>query len=304
MRNASKLVIAAAGITLALPVAFLLLRGSPDAVSAIGTAAAAHPASVAAPPEAVVALPVLAALPPRPLPRDAGATLTAAARATQPSCAAASLRVETAAAAMLSVRLSAPCLPGARVELRHGALAFAVLTDTGGIFEGRIPALTREATVQATLPDGARLAASALVGTLDTVERTALVAGASGALHLNAFENGAGFGDAGHRHPAAPGTPGTGPGGYLTYLGDAAARPALFAEIYTAAVGQPEAQLAIEAELTAATCGTDLAASVLRAGKSAPLAITIAMPACDGIEGAVLLPLPAAPVALAAVDQR
>jgi hypothetical protein len=295
MRNRYKLVSVAAAALVAVASGLVMLRQAPVA-TAVAPVAALPPARQSVPSEPHAAAPALPALARRVPPSEAVAAA--------PACAAAMLSVTPAPQAMLAVQLSAPCQPGTRIELRHGELAVAVLTDDNGGYSGLLPALVREARLQVTFADGAQLAARVRVGDIDRFERVALLSGATGALHLNAFENGAGFGDAGHRSATAPGTQGAGPGGYLTLLGDPAAAPPLLAEVYSAPAGLPPAQLAVRADVSAATCGSDLGGTLLRMGAPAPLAFTLAMPACDGIDGAVLLPLPEVPLALALADQR
>ncbi|MBW6506453.1 MAG: hypothetical protein K0B00_06850 [Rhodobacteraceae bacterium] len=293
MRNPYKLASVAAALLVVATSGYVILRPKPP-VAAVPVAAAPN-ANAAIAADTHAAAPALPAPPRHAQPPEVFATA--------PACAAAVLTVSPAPQAMLAVQLQAPCQPGARVELRHGGLAVAVQTDVTGSYTGLLPALAREARLEVTLPDGARLAARVRIGDIASVERVALLSGATGALHLHAFENGAGFGDAGHRSAAAPGAPGQGTGGYLTLLGDAGATPPLLAEVYTAPAGLPPAQLAVQADVSAATCGTDLGGIVLRMGGAAQLALTLAMPACDGIDGAVLLPLPDVPLALALADQ-
>jgi len=234
-------------------------------------AEAAAPPSIAAPVD-LAAPPSLPGVPARARPADFAALPAVA------SCAAPTLTVATAAGAMLTLDLAAPCLPSARVELRLGDLAFAVLTDDAGGLRRQMPAMAQTNRVLAILPDGTELAASAEANELGAIERIALIAGASSALHLSA------------------------PGGQITLLGDPAARPALLAEVHSIAKSAPEAAVMVVADLTPATCGTDLGAAFWRAGTPGTVPLSLAMPDCDGIDGAVVLALPAAPLALAAAN--
>lgn len=270
MHNIRRIASIAVAVLVAAISGFQMQRGPGSAPSL--AAAPAAPPSVAAPVE-TAALPVLPGLPLRTAPAEV-ATLPAALACTAPR-----LTLAPAAGAMLALDLTAPCLPAARVELRLGALTFAVQTDAEGRYQGMAPAMTRSTIVQALLPDGTELTAGAEVEGLASFGRVALIAGASAALHLSAA-----------------------PGGEIIALGDPAARPALLAEVHSIAASAPEAEVTLVADLTPATCGADLRAAFWRAGEPAPVPVTLAMPECDGIDGAVLLPLPAAPLALAAAD--
>ena len=268
MRNIRRYAAVAVAVLVAALSGIVLHRSPGEASQA---AAAAAPPSIAAPVD-LAALPSLPGLPARALPADFAALPALA------SCAAPTLTVAPAAGAMLMLDLAAPCLPSARVELRLGALTFAVLTDAAGGFHAQMPAMAQTNRVLAIMPDGTELAASAEAPDLGAIERIALIAGASSALHLSA------------------------PGGQITALGDPAARPALLAEVHSIAKAAPEAAVIVVADLTPATCGADLGATFWRAGAPDVVPLSLAMPDCDGIDGAVLLPLPAAPLALAAAN--
>lgn len=224
------------------------------------------------------------------------------------SCAAPTLTLIPGPAATLGVVLAAPCFPDATVTLRHDALIFAIRTDAEGRFAGTLPALTREARLEALLPGTEWVAATASVQGLDVVNRVVLLSTAPN-MHLNAFEYGAEFGSIGHVRADAPRAPDTGLGGYLTLLGDPLAVPPRLAQVYTAPASLSDVTLELDADVTAETCTHDLHATMLRvlAGRAeagGPQALSVAMPDCDGVEGAVLLPLPGMPIALAAADHK
>jgi hypothetical protein len=256
------------------------------------------------------ALPALPALPGR-LPQvDLGAGRAASAADASydsfgRSCAALQLTLQPEPGAMIALQLLAPCDGESTAILRQGALQFAVRTDAQGLYSTRLPALSHEVRVRAILPGGREIEAVAQASGLETVNRVVLLAGSSTALRLNAFESGAVWGGGGHVSAAAPRSPQSTAGGYLMQLGDAAAMPPMLAQVYSAPVALTDVALELEALLGAGSCGLDLAATVLRimGGQPAPgTSLTLAMPPCDGVEGAVLMPLPGLPVALARAD--
>jgi hypothetical protein len=315
MRNTNKIVLVAATFLLAAATGQLMQRDSaPDIRPAPVAALPLHPSvamiAVSDAPGEVVSLP---ALPDRRPAADLGLTRAASAADVVyddygRSCAAPSLTLTPGAQATLTFALAAPCYPDATVTLRHETLVFAIRTDAQGRFTGTLPALARDVRLEALLPGNERLAAISGVQGLEALNRVVVLANAPD-LALNAFEYGAEFGSLGHVRADTPRAPDTALGGYLTLLGDPAATPPALAQVYTAPAGMGDVTLELDAALTPETCDRDLRATLLRvlAGRPearGPLALTLAMPACDGVEGAVLLPLPGMPVALAAADQR
>ncbi len=112
---------------------------------------------------------------------------------------------------------------------------------------------------------------------------------------MNAFENGADYGDAGHVSSNNPHTPLTGvppAGGYVTMLGDDAVMMPMLAEIYTfPAGGTANADVVVEAIVTDATCGRTLRGETVMtlAGKANVTELTLAMPDCDGVGDILVL---------------
>ncbi len=279
MRNIRRNVAVAASVAIAAASGWYMQHDAPmhTIASAFAGAAVAAPppASAPSPAEVFAAAPQLLL----PLPRLSVHGVAAAAPALAPAllCADATLAVTPLPGAMLQVRLAAPCLPLERVEMRIGQLAFAVLTDADGGYKATIPALSPDAQVQALFSEGATLIAAAQLDGIDEYERAALLADTSGALHFVAH-----------------------PGAELTMLGDPGAEPPLLAEIHSVAAHIGAEPPVLRADLGANTCGNDLDGIVLRSGVVAEaLPITLAMPECDGIDGAVLVPLPPAPMSLA-----
>lgn len=266
----------------------------------------------------VAALPQLPARPlsPEALRAEPAAPAEPAVQGFQPTCAPASLSLDPMPRALVSVALSAPCDPGATVTLRQGAMDFAARLDAAGRWSGVIPALGPAVSVATTLPAGEELTAQKAVAGTDLVDRVILLWSGPAEVHLNAYEYGSDYGGAGHIFAAAPRTPDTPLGGYMLAYGDGAEGP--HAEVYSAPAAMTDIRFDLEAPVTAASCGHDVQAQVLRvrAGQiEAPVPVNFAMPDCaeglqpvDGAEagadlgGSVVLDLPQAVVSLAATN--
>lgn len=266
----------------------------------------------------VAALPQLPMRPlsPEALPADAELPAEPAVQGFQPPCAAATLALDAMPRGLVSVLLSAPCAPGATVTLRQGPMGFAARLDAAGRWSGVIPALGPEVAVATLLPSGERLEANRSVTGTDLIDRTILLWTGPAAIQLNAYEYGSAYGGAGHIFAAAPRTPDTPLGGYLLSYGDGAEGP--HAEVYSAPAAMTDIRFDLEAPVTAASCGRDLQAQVLRvrAGRiEAPVPVSFAMPDCAepgagdadllpdaDLGGSVVLDLPQAVVSLAATN--
>ncbi|MGR3792478.1 hypothetical protein [Vannielia sp. SX4] len=205
-----------------------------------------------------------------------------------------SLSAKPQPAAMVRLALTAPCNPGELVTFTHGPLTFTEVTNNEGGLVVDVPALAANASFEASFPLGERATALALVPGVDDFNRTALSWEGTGGVALHAFENGAEFGTEGHVDASAPAGPSratAGEGGFITLLGAADAPRARMAEVYSyplAAGGS--VSLTVEAEVTAANCGREVQAKVLRKGADgfAPHALSVTMPGCEA-EGEFLV---------------
>ncbi|SIS63971.1 hypothetical protein [Phaeovulum vinaykumarii] len=202
-------------------------------------------------------------------------------------------------AGMADLVLSAPCEPNARIRLTHAGISFTVATDAEGRYAARVPVFETEARYEAVLPDGSGLSARTRVEGLSDLLRVALASSpGSSELGLNVREQGAEYGAPGHVHAGHL----QGQQGWMIRLGDASLPSAQVLEVYTAPVQTPDLALAIEAPVSAGTCGRDMRARSLRkigAAEAEVTPVSIAMPECDGADGAVLMPLPDLPFSVA-----
>lgn len=194
--------------------------------------------------------------------------------------------------AMLGLTLLAPCQPDARVVIKHGGLAITGKTSATGTLFVDLPAMTADGTVTAKLADGTRVEARQPIPEVAGLRRFAVQWLDRDAFQVQAFENGADYGQPGNVSANAPHTPVPGKplaGGFLTLLGDDSVDLPMLAEVYTfPATGT--ADVVVEAVVTETTCGRELLGETVASegGKSATSELTLAMPDC-GASGDILV---------------
>ena len=204
-----------------------------------------------------------------------------------------SLSAEPAAAAMVSLNLSAPCQPNARITIHHEGMMFTVVTDDAGAAVFDAPALSAEATFIAAFPNGEGAVAQAEVSSLDFFDRVVVQWAGDAGFELHAMEFGATYGEEGHVWSGASrdvATAARGKGGFLTMLGDPSAAQPRLAEVYTFPSGMMsrdgQVSLTVEAEVTATNCARDIEAQTLQVSPNQPIQITdltLAVPECEAI---------------------
>ena len=212
--------------------------------------------------------------------------------ALQPICDA-SLSATLAPAAMVDLTLTAPCAPDAAVVIHHQGMMFTVITDSAGLARVSVPALADMSVFVAELRDGAGAAASIMVPDLASYDRAVLQWQGQAGMELHALEFGASYTDPGHVWAGATRDAAAalaGAGGFVTRLGDDSADAALIAEVYTFPNGTAShdgtVDLSVEAEVTAANCGRDVAAQsiqIMPGAEPAVIDLTMTMPACDAV---------------------
>lgn len=207
--------------------------------------------------------------------------------------------------AFVVIDLNAPCAANAPFELRQGDIGFDAKTDDAGHWTGAVPALEPEARIDAIFLDGPHATAQVVVPGLASLNRVALSWRSDPAPGLHVHEAGLSVGEADHFHAEASRVAGTSPGGYLTVLGNETRPDARYAQIFSAPAGMTELAFEFMAPVTDLTCGTEFEAVSQRSlgGRSeAPVMISIAMPECDAIGDAVIMPLPGLPLLVDARD--
>lgn len=270
-------------------------------ILAASVEAGAVPDLLGAPPEPVVAAPLLALAPTLPAAKPEVAAPPPLAKA---ECAQ-DLVLVPAAGAMLELGLIAPCRAGQRVLVRHGGLVVTGHLSPAGTLAMTVPALTSPAEVSVAFSDGSDVMQTAEVPDLDRFDRFAVQWMADDAFALHAFADGAGYDQPGHIHAAATSGP-MADGGIVLALGDASVDRPLLAQVFTWPANSPAlsggVDLVIEAPVTEATCGREMLGETVQriGGRLTVRDLTLAMPDCDGTGGYVVLSDPLADDRLAA----
>ena len=218
-------------------------------------------------------------------------------------CPPAKLDLATQPGALLAVAITAPCAARKSARLQLDALEFDLNLDGAGKWSGLVPALGTDNRVEVRLPDDVRLSAKIAAPGTVTFNRTLVLWQGVGAVHLNAYEYGAHYGEAGHVRADMPRTPDTPLGGYLMSYG--AKGSGAHAEVYSAPADMNNIRFDLEAPVSAASCGRDLRASVVKiqaGAASAPLPVTLSMPDCDLLDGSVVMDLPETMFSVAAAN--
>lgn len=198
--------------------------------------------------------------------------------------------------AIIGVHLDAPCRPSARVEIRHGALVFDTVTDAEGELRVDIPALNGAGDVTARFAEGGFARGSVPVGGLGSVQRIGIAWSGQPGLSLDAYENGAAWGDEGHVTPYSEPAAGR---GEIRLLGAPGLPGPRLALIYSGSADQVAFE--VSAGIDTLNCGRTLSGRILRPSEtgvaaSEPLSLTV--PACDALGGYVVMGIdPQAPAA-------
>lgn len=203
------------------------------------------------------------------------------------------LEAEPLAAAMVQLKLEAPCIMGERFTMHHNGMMFTSVTDEDGTASMNVPALARNAVFIVSFENGAGAVAEVEVTSLDYYDRVVLQWKGHAGLQIHAREYGADYGEDGHvwadsaRDITAAAL---GKGGFMTRLGAPDVEGARRVEVYSFPSGlmarQGDVELSIEAEVTQSNCGRDIEAqSIQTSGNSRPSVreLVLAMPECDAV---------------------
>ncbi|MFT4151339.1 MAG: hypothetical protein QM656_14160 [Paracoccaceae bacterium] len=195
--------------------------------------------------------------------------------------------------AVIGIALTVPCHKDERIVISHAGLVITEKTAANGLLATEIPALEPAAEIQVKFADGTHAAARIDIPEAGNTRRFGVQWQGVDGFGIHAFENGAGYGQAGDVSASNPHTPpamsvagAPSRGGYLTILGDSTVDLPLLAEVYTWPV-DPAARVDIvtEAAVTPATCGGELLGETINSfgGQTFVTDLSAAMPACDGI---------------------
>ena len=232
-----------------------------------------------------------APLPPAVEPLPSGPE-TAPVAAAEPACET-TLSAEAGPLAMVHLALENGCRPNTAVTIHHEGLMFTILTDAQGRADLEVPAFAAEAYFIAAYDDAAGAVAITEVPDLPLYDRAAVQWTGPLGVELHALEFGARYGEAGHVWAGAPAESeraALGQGGYFTTLGDADAPVPMLAEVYTYPSGSTRQDgtvgLSVEAEVTAANCGREIAATSIQVhpgGTPSEADLLMRLPGCDAI---------------------
>ena len=217
-------------------------------------------------------------------------------------CAAPSLALAEGKAGMIDVTFDAPCLGATMITVRQSGVSFKAETTPEGHYRVAMPALMDAPAVEIGMEDGEALTRTISLSKPLDGQRIAVSWGGVTEISLNAYEYGAAFGGAGHVRASAARAPETTLGGYMVRLGDESLMQPQIAEIYVAPAGLSDVRFDLEAQVSAATCNQDLTAAItrVRGGIAEPdEAVTLAMPDCEVLGGAIVMPLPEDDITLA-----
>lgn len=187
--------------------------------------------------------------------------------------------------AMIGITVIAPCRPNQRVMVKHGGLAITGKTSASGTMFMNLPAMEVQAKIELSFPDGEKLGSVVEMPEVSAMQRFAVQWLERDAFQLQAFENGADYGQPGHVSAVKPQTPAPGlasEGGFVTLLGDSSVDLPMLAEVYTFPA-KGAAEVLVEAAVTPETCGRELLGETVSAvgGKVAVSELTLAMPECE-----------------------
>lgn len=197
-------------------------------------------------------------------------------------------------AAMVSLRIEAPCYANARVVVNHDGLVFSSIIGENGTLTATIPAMVENATFRVSFEDGATAGTTLDVPSRRNYERVALQwIGRGAGLGLHALEFGAGYGDAGDVWVGASRDPSAGlraDGGFLTSLGNPLSPNPVLAQVYSYPAGRSVRSGVIRIRIRAAindlNCGGWLDAQALQPDGLGGLRIStvsMSVPDCDRI---------------------
>jgi hypothetical protein len=187
--------------------------------------------------------------------------------------------------AMIGITLVAPCRPNERVMVKHAGLSITGKTSASGTMFLELPALEADARLELSFADGEKIGSRVDMPEVKGMQRFAVQWLDKDQFQLQAFENGADYGQPGHVSALSPHSPPPGmpaKGGFLSLLGDATVDLPMLAEVYTFP-GTGTAEVLLEASVTPDTCGRELMGETISAlgGKVSVSELTLAMPECD-----------------------
>jgi len=216
----------------------------------------------------------------------------------QPDC---ETRVQSSRqiAAMVEIRIEAPCFEEASFVVAHEGMRVSAVTDRDGRATLQVPALVTNAIFAVFFDNVLQGETRIFVPELRQYDRAVLQWRNENNMRLHALENGAQIGDAGHVWSAsihsAEDTR-AGRHGFVLYVGDVAADVPFQAEVYTFPAGQMNrdggVDLQIGVRLNEDNCGREVDARTIQTNAGGMLVkadIAAQMPSCEQVGEVVFL---------------
>lgn len=216
---------------------------------------------------------------PGPLPQDPAQPGPGFAQA---ECPAPQLTGEAVSGGAVRLTVTAPCHASRQVEIRHEALRLPIRLSETGVWSGVVPAFAEQAVFRLSLNDTEAPPVLTLsVPDATAFNRLAVVVGADTGLDL--------------RGPEDDGEP-------VRIARFSAPGAATAVQIYSAPAAMTGGRLVLDVPVTPQSCGKDMVGAIHRmSGKTSDQDVfRLAMPDCGDGEGAVMMPLPGFPLAVAA----
>lgn len=203
-------------------------------------------------------------------------------------------------AALVRLTVDAPCHPWQSVTIHHGGMIVTELTDRFGVLEQDIPALSDNALFMIDFPDGAGTVALANVPGLHRIDRFVLQWAGTGAFQVHArgpVDPDRGVSPVRSELERVDGAEaGADSPGTLVRLGDRRADEPRLAEIHSFPAHGQRHRLDVEAEVTPANCGREVAAQTIEWRPDTGVRsrdLVFAMPGCAAVGQFLVLNNPA-----------
>lgn len=197
---------------------------------------------------------------------------------------------EPDAAAMVTLKIDAPCLANDSFSVHHNGMMFSGVADENGHSTLSVPALSTNAVYIVSFANGDGAVASTTVTSLEYYDRVVVQWTGEAGIQIHALEYGAQYHQSGHVWSGEARdmtVAARGEGGFVTRLGDGGLTGAQRAEVYTFPSGmtprEGDIALSLELEVTQANCGRDIEAQSIQLDRSGQLKvqdILLAVPDC------------------------
>jgi len=192
--------------------------------------------------------------------------------------------------ATVSLTIDAPCDGNERVSIHHTGMMFSMTTSSEGRLAVDIPALSDMAVFVVEFASGRGGVAMTEVPDLADYDRVALQWTGDNGFEIHAREFGADYQDKGHVWSGSDADMLDPDGGVVLRLGDDKTFNPMLAEVYSFPAASTTRSgivaLTVEAEVTEANCGRDIAAQSIELkgeGRIRTQDLVLSMPDCTGV---------------------